>query len=300
MRTSNRTPWQRAETIARRQHGTITHAQLLEARASRDQIKRWAARGLLHRVHTGVYRLGHRAPSTEATYLAAVLACGAGAALSGFAGAYLYEAHSPRRPPAPTVLTARDRRVRGVIVRRTRSLEAEDIRWHRGVPVTTPARTVVDLAALAGRDTLSEIAHRFRVRHGLEADAVAAVVARRGWVRGAANLRAIYVGDAEIILSRLERRFVDLLRDHRLPLPRTNRPAGSFYVDCRWPELRLTVELLGFRFHASRHAWERDQRRAREAYARGDEFRAYTWDDVTQTPAVVLAELSPLLRRRAA
>jgi hypothetical protein len=66
-------------------------------------------------------------------------------------------------------------------------------------------------------------------------------------------------------------------------------------VDCRWPEHRLTVELDSYRFHASRHAWENDRRREREAYARGDQFRRYTYGDVFELPKTVLTELTPLL-----
>ena len=77
-------------------------------------------------------------------------------------------------------------------------------------------------------------------------------------------------------LTKLEARFLELLRNADLPLPVTNRPAGGRRVDCRWPEQRLTVELDGYRFHNSRHSWEQDRHREREARARGDDFRRYT------------------------
>ena len=86
-----------------------------------------------------------------------------------------------------------------------------------------------------------------------------------------------------------------LLVEHGLPLPRTNRPAGAHHVECRWPERRLTVELDSYRFHHSRRAWEQDRRRERDARARGDEFRRYTWGDVFEEPDLMLAELRRLL-----
>lgn len=279
--------------MARRQHGLVTREQLLAAGVGASAIKRWLAKGLLHRVHPGVYRLGHRAPSREASCLAAVLAAGDGAALCGFAAAHHYGAL--RRPPAVEITAPVDLRLRGVITRRLAPLGPGELRVHEGVPVTSPARTMVDLAARADLETLTEISHTLGVKHGLAAQDVFAAMARRGRVNGAPLLRAIYEGDAEVLLSRLERRFAALLRDAGLSLPATNRKEGTFYVDCRWSA--LTVELLGYRYHASRAAWTKDQRRAREAYARGDEFRAYTWDDVTKTPEVVLAELTPLLLR---
>ena len=78
-------------------------------------------------------------------------------------------------------------------------------------------------------------------------------------------------------------------------LPQTNRKAGAHYVDCRWPERRLTVELQSYAFHNSRHAWEEDYRGERAARARGDEFRRYTWTDVFDEPEPMLGDLRRLL-----
>ena len=100
-----------------------------------------------------------------------------------------------------------------------------------------------------------------------------------------------------VTLSKLERSFLTLLRDAGLPLPETNRRAGGRRGDCRWPDHRLTVELDGYRFHHSRHAWETDRRREREARARGDEFRRYTYGDVLEDPGYLLEELRTLLGR---
>ncbi len=96
-------------------------------------------------------------------------------------------------------------------------------------------------------------------------------------------------------LSRLEAAFIARVREARLPLPETNRLVDGRRVDCRWPEHRLTVELDGYRYHHSRHAWEQDRQREREARARGDEFRRYTWRDVVESPAEMLADLRSLL-----
>jgi very-short-patch-repair endonuclease len=98
-----------------------------------------------------------------------------------------------------------------------------------------------------------------------------------------------------VTLSVLERRFVELLRARGMPLPLTNRPSGSYHVDCRWPDQRLTVELDSYRFHHSRHAWQQDRNREREARARGDEFRRYTWADVFEQPGPMVADLRGLL-----
>jgi hypothetical protein len=103
-------------------------------------------------------------------------------------------------------------------------------------------------------------------------------------------------GDVHVTLSGLERRFLALLRKADLELPETNRAASGRRVDCRWPKRRLTLELDSYRYHQSRHAWELDRRREREARARGDEFRRYTRDDIFEEPAAMLAELRRLLQ----
>lgn len=96
---------------------------------------------------------------------------------------------------------------------------------------------------------------------------------RRPGSRGAGTLRAILGGAVPTTLSHLERAFLALLKDSGLPLPETNTVAGGRVVDCRWPIQRLTAELDSYRYHGSRHAWERNRMREREAHARGDDFR---------------------------
>jgi hypothetical protein len=133
------------------------------------------------------------------------------------------------------------------------------------------------------------------VRHGTTPEVVDAALARHPNARGAAKLRAVLHGDVHILLSKLEQSFVGHVRDLRRPRPVTNRRTGSHYVDCRWPEHHLTVELDSYRYHRSRYAWERDLRREREAYARGDEFRRYTWGDVFEDSRAMRQEICELL-----
>src|SRR3954447_9729021 len=113
-------------------------------------------------------------------------------------------------------------------------------------------------------DALARACHEAGVRYRTTPAQVATSLSRRPRnVPGAQQLRRIVEGDARVTLSALERRFLELLRERGLPLPRTSRPAGAYHVDCRWPERRLTVELDSYRFHHSRHAREQDRRRER-------------------------------------
>jgi hypothetical protein len=109
-------------------------------------------------------------------------------------------------------------------------------------------------------------------------------------------LRAVMAGDVHVTLSHLERAFLALLRANSLPLPVTNRVASGRRVDCRWPNYALTVELNSYTFHNSRYAWEQDYRREREARARADEFRRYSYGDVLENPGFMLTELRGLLQ----
>jgi very-short-patch-repair endonuclease len=280
--------------IASRQHGVVTRAQLLRTGVTTHEIRHRLEAGSLLREHRGVYRVGHRAPSVEARSLAAVLACGTGARLSGAAAAHLLGVLKGPVPP-PEVTAPVRRRVPGVRVR-LGFVDPRDRATHRGIPVTAVPRTLVDLAAELPLDDLARACHEAGVRYRTTPALVAAALARPAPnTPGAAKLRQIFEGDARVTLSALERRFLDLLRERELPLPRTNRPAGSHHVDCRWPDRRLTVELDSYRFHHSRHAWEQDRRREREARARGDDLRRYTWADVFEEPAQMLAELRRLL-----
>jgi very-short-patch-repair endonuclease len=279
--------------IAGREHGLVTRPELLAAGVTDEEIKQRLRKGALLREYPGVYRVGHRAPSLEARYLAAVLACGDGAVLSGWAAGYLFGALKGLAPP-PEVTAPTKRRVRGVTTRRSRAIEATTF---RRIPVTTLPRTLLDLAAVLDPDELARACHEAEVRHGTTAALVEAVLERRPKSPGAAELRAVLRGDAPITLSRLEKRFLALLRQARLALPVTNRRTGRHWVDCRWPDLRLTVELDSYRYHNSRQAWEQDRRREREARARGDDFRRYTYGDVFEQPELMLAELRALLLR---
>ena len=98
-----------------------------------------------------------------------------------------------------------------------------------------------------------------------------------------------------MLLSGLERGFCARLREAGLPLPITNRPAGAHYVDCRWPEHKLTVELDSYRFHKTRHAWEQDRQPRSRGPPQGRPLRRYTWRDVFEEPGDMLAELRELL-----
>lgn len=280
--------------LATAQHGVVTRTQLLAAGISAAAIQRRLRSGALLAQHPGVYRVGHRAPSIYAAYIAAVFACGEGALLCGRAAGHLLRILKGAAPP-PEVITRTERRIAGIRTFRSLQMDPVDATSVRGIACTTVPRTLVDLAAVLAFDDLARACHEAGVLHGTTPAHVGAVLARRPTSPGASMLKRVLYGDAHVTLSALERRFLRLLRENGLELPETNRVAAGRRVDCRWPRRRLTVELDGYRFHSSRHAWERDRRREREARARGDDFRRYTYGDVFEHPRLMLGELRVLL-----
>ena len=240
-------------------------------------------------MHREVYAVGHTAPSLHADLMAAVLACGPGAAAS-----HRSAGHSlgilPTRPPWPevTVPTTAGRRRPGILVHRVRALDPHDLTKHVHVPMTIASRVLLDLAPRLPPAALTRACHEAWIRHGTTASHVQACIARNPTKKGAKKLlRAL---GADVTLSALEDGFLELLDRHDLPLPRTNTDRNGDKVDCHWPRHGLTVELLSYRFHASRQAFEADvARRRRSSHV------AYTYGDVFERGDETAAELAALL-----
>jgi hypothetical protein len=282
--------------IASQAHGVVTRRELLDAGVSSKRIRRRVEQGALIPVHRGVYRVGHVARSVEARYLAAVKACGDTSLLAGRAAAHLWRLIKGS-PPKPEVLTSNDRRVRGVRVHRARRSELPNPVMKRGIPVTSVPRTLVDLASSLPEEALARACHEAGVLYRTTPKQVDTTLESLPNAPGRAKLERVLHGEIPVTLSCLESRFLKLLRKAGLPLPTTNKVAGGHRVDCRWPEHRLTVELDSYRHHNSRHAWEMDRLREREARTRADEFRRYSWSDVFEDPGWILEELGVLLDR---
>lgn len=294
MRPAGRTVEDDLARIAGGAHGNVTRPQLLAAGVSGSAIKRRVERGSLIPQFRGVYRVGHAAPSLDAAYMAAVLACGEGALSGRAAGHLLRLLKGPASSPEVTART--ERRVDGIAARRCRrGLDRRDVIVVRAIRVTSVPRTLVDLAAVLGMHELARACHEAGVRHRTTPRQVEAVLARLPNSPRQRDLKAVMRGDVPVALSRLERAFLRLVRRAGLPLPRTNRVAGGRRVDCRWPDHHLTVELDSYRFHNSRHAWEQDRQRERAARAREDVLRRYTWADVVEHPGPTERDLRRLL-----
>jgi hypothetical protein len=289
MEPQDRTVEERIAWIATAANGIVTAAELDAAAISRSERRRRVEKGLLIPQFRGVYRVGHRAPSPHATYTAAVKACGPGAALAGFAAAWLLGLIRGDAP-APEVLTRTPRAVPGVLTRCCRRLGPSDVAKVDQIRVTTVPRTIVDLAPRMSDADLARLFHEARVKYRIKPERVERGLAGR---TAAKRLRAVMYGDTPVLLSRAEQRMFAMIDAAGLPRPAANERVGNRYLDLRWPG--LTVEIDSYRYHGSRHAWGNDHARRRDARKRRDEFVAFTSDEVFQQGEMVVAELRAAL-----
>jgi very-short-patch-repair endonuclease len=250
--------------VAKRQYGIVTRAQLRRVGVGETGIRRRIRTGRLHRIHRGVYAVGHSVLPPRAHYMAAVLACGQGAALSHVAAA----AHLGIRASAAAVVdvivpTRSGRRgQRGIRLHRSGRLTPADVTVHERVPTTTLARTLLDLADVLSDQALRRAINEAEYLRLLDTTALIAAVERNPGRRGARVVRGM-IGPLELTESALEDRFLALVERHGLPRPRVGEWVAGYRADFYWPEAGLVVELDGFAAHGTRARFESDRRRDR-------------------------------------
>jgi very-short-patch-repair endonuclease len=258
--------------LAGRQYGVVTTAQLAAAGIGRRAVARRMAAGWLVRLHHGVYQVG----PVSARYgreMAAVLAIGEGAALSHQSAATIWGFMRAPKGDVHVTVARRGRRSRpGIRVHQTLSLNAA---VHNGLPLTTPARTLKDLARTLTNDELDRANEQ-------------------------AHILGLVIPDEdrfpEFTRSEGERRLKALCRAANLPMPRTNARVAGYEVDAYWPAQRLIVEIDGYRYHSSRQAFERDRRKDAALTAAGYRVVRITWRRLRYESYAVAAELAVLLR----
>jgi very-short-patch-repair endonuclease len=284
--------------LAKRQHGVVTRAQLIERGFNGDAIKHRMAKGRLHAVRRGVYAVGRPELTQEGSFMAAVLACGSAAALSHSSAAALW-AIRPVRRGLIEVSIAKDTGLRPtrVNLHRRPAMSPDDVTTRRGIPVTTPVCTLTDLAACLRRHEL-EAAINEADRLGLT-DPERLRQALQGVKRpGAAKLRAMLDGRTlRLTRSELERWFLPIARRAGLPEPLTNVRVNGYEVDFYWPELGLVVETDGLRYHRTPQQQARDRLRDQAHTAAGLTQLRFTHDQIRHDPAHVERTLRAVARR---
>jgi hypothetical protein len=275
---------------------------LLERGLTADQIDGRVRRGRLHRVHRGIYAVGHPLLSAQGRWLAAVLACGASAALSHRSAAALWGI-LPRSGRAIEVTRASGWRApAGVAIHRS-PLPDDEIGVIDGIPTTGLAWTFLDLAAVEPRHRVENALNEAEVLGLTDSLSIPALLERYPRRPGTAMLRDLMADDAVvrgITRQELERRFAELLAGTDLPRPRRNADLavrGRFFeVDCLWAEPRVVVELDGRAAHGTRRAFERDRERDRLLQAEGWRVVRITWRQMRDDSAAVLDDLRGMLR----
>jgi len=243
--------------LAKRQYGVASRAQLREIGLSNGAITARVARGVLHQRHHGVYSVGHTVLSAHGRWMAAVLACGPTAVLSHASAAALWDLRGSAAGTVDVTVPGTGGRRKGIRVHRARSLEVTE---HERIPVTTPGRTILDLAATLDRrgiERLLDRAEHQRLGDTLSLDALARAHAGH---RGAHKLLKTLHGHnpgTTLTRSELEEAFYALCRDAGLPKPsKLNDHIEGLEADFVFKEHRLLVETDSWRHHKSRESFE--------------------------------------------
>jgi very-short-patch-repair endonuclease len=283
--------------LADRQNGVVARRQLLALGIGAGAIDDRIARGLLHPLHRGVYAVGHTALRREGWWLAAVLAAGDGAVLSHGSAAALWGIRDTRRTHVD-VTVPRNRRPRPRIAIHRAVLAGDEVTVERGIPVTTPARTLLDLAEQLTPQRLERAVHEAEYRRLTSPLSLEALLTRHQGRRGTAALRTIVdrgnLG-RNIPNEGLETAFLAFLDKHKLPRPLVNEPIGPYTVDGLYREQRLVVELDSRGAHETTTAFEDDRARDRDLQVWGYKVLRITWRQLHDDAAVIAAQLKALL-----
>jgi predicted transcriptional regulator of viral defense system len=250
--------------LATRQHGVVARRQLFGLGFGEEAIKLRLGAGRLATIHREVYAVGHTRISRRGHWWAAVLAYGDGALLSHRSAASLWGLAGARSPVDVTAPAGRQgiSRRTGAWIHRCR-LHPEDRTTRDGIPVTTVARTLFDLAEVVDYNRLRNAWEEADRLNLLRLRLVEDVCARGRGRRALRPIRRLLAETAAPAKTRspLEDRFAAFCQTHRLPPPATNVLVLDREVDALWPQARLIVELDGWSYHRHRAAFERDRAR---------------------------------------
>jgi hypothetical protein len=293
----------RIAALAARQYGVIAAPQLAELGLSQQTISDRVADGRLHRVHRGVYAVGHRILSANGRRMAAVLACGPGAVLSHAAAAALWELRASEATIIDVSVPGRTGRSKrpGLRIHRPRALRPNEVATRDGIPVTTPARTILDLAGTLASTRLERLLDQAEILALTDYPALDALARAHPGHKGAGKLhRALrsHTAGTTFTRSELEERFLKLCHDYGLPRPEVNERVRGKEVDFLFADQRLIVETDSWQFHRTRQAFERDRTRDATLLTHGYRTLRVTHRALKRDPASVGATLKTVLATR--
>jgi hypothetical protein len=290
----------RIALLAEAQHGVVSRAQLLTAGLGAGGVDFRLRAGRLHRMHRGVYAVGHRRVSLEGRWAAAVLACGDGAALSHTTAAALWGLRptSAARLHVTVPTNAGVRQRDGIAVHRARALLPAEVTRHEEIRVTTPARTLLDVAGMLQPGPLERAIEQSLVLRLFDRGALDAVLDAHPTRAGVATLIAIVARIADepaLTRSEAEALFLDICEAYAIERPAVNSRVEDLTVDFVWRAARVIVEIDGHRYHGTRTAFERDRDRDARLTVAGYRVVRFTYRRLVREPAAVAAILERLL-----
>jgi very-short-patch-repair endonuclease len=288
--------------LAGRQHGVISRQQLVAAGVGKTAISQRMQAGRLHRLHAGVYAVGHRVLSPQARLMAAVLASGPEALLSHRSAAALLDLRGYLSGsihvtvPRKSTSSKRIRRHFSVVPPDERTVEA-------GIPATAVHRTIFDLAAFEDVDAVVSMLREAEYRNRYDRLSLWDLLERYPTKRGSRNVRfaleRLRDEPPGRKRSKLEERFAPFLRRHRLPLPRFNDwillGHNRYQVDCHWRGTGQIVELDGWEGHRTRAAFREDRARDRALAVAGYAVTRLTWNQLDDEPGAIASDLRAIL-----
>jgi hypothetical protein len=289
---------------AARQWGVISLEQLRACAVGRGAVEKAVRSARLHRLYRGVYTVGHSHLGREGRRLAAVLACGEGAVLSHRSAAAHWGLLQTDQARVDVTARRGRREVAGIRLHCSRSLIARDTTTHHGIPITSIARTLLDLAATVRPDRLERALAQAERLQLYDHAAIADVLSRSNGHRGRAAVMRATAQEPKLTRSELEVMFLRLVRQAGLPEPESNLPIAALdqrapEVDFCWPAYRLVVETDGWESHGTRAAFKRDRRKDAALVASGWRVLRFTYDDVAYEGATVTERLRAAAARAA-
>jgi very-short-patch-repair endonuclease len=281
----------RLAKLAERQHGVVSRGQLLELGLGKSAIGDWVKRGRLHGVHRGVYAVRYPTLTRNGRFMAAVLACGEGAALSHFSAAVLWGMLNEWGGAIHVTSEARRRRP-GLVVHEA-ALGGGEVRPRAGIPVTAPARTLIDLADVAPRRTLERAIDEAEYLR-LDCTGLAPRHGRRG-SGTLSSVLAVHRPGSTRTRSHLEELFLALCDKHGLPRPQVNVHIEGYECDFVWRDQRLIVETDGAAAHSGERRRVRDLERDAELAAAGWRVIRITYERLLREPERVADQVGRAL-----
>jgi very-short-patch-repair endonuclease len=283
--------------IAGPQDNIVTRAELLAAGVGRGAISHRLKTGAMHSRHRGVYLVGHAPPTPVGKARAAALACGEDAVASHRSAAEVWRLLAPADNDADITVVGHGAHPHaGIKIHRVRSIHRSELRDFRGLPVTSPARTICDLAATEPLNEVEYALQEARVRRMVSDSELLAVIARAPTRKGGKTIRRLLATDIDgYTRSKAERLMRSLLHAAALSQPQANAYLHGHLVDFVWPEQRLVVEIDGYGTHGDRTAFERDRLRDQMLVAAGYRVVRITWRQLNEEPYGVIARLAQAL-----